>query len=215
MQKTAWHKPARAHGTIFDGFRHPWQGSTNDGTQTCLRARKRASRRPARNPRMFTVTANERTSKMRAIQPLGSLPWPRDGAHGRNREHAWERHSAAMGGGAAAAVTVETAAAMTAVLMSAVSPAHRERTQVSVHCVRRWLFEPRYARVGRHGQAHLGSHRRSCRSGRSSEPAGEGGAHPRDEQGRSLSSARPPGSAVVSPHSPRWKSHRLRAHTRS
>ena len=96
-----------------------------------------------------------------------------------------------------AAVTAEPTPAMTtvaAVSMSAASSAHRERRNVSVCCTR--TRGPRTCERA-HGRAHLGTRRRSCRSGRSSEPAGEGGTHPCDEQGRTLSSARPHGSAVM------------------
>ena len=44
------------------------------------------------------------------------------------------------------------------------------------------------------GRAHLRARRRSRRAGRSSVPSSEAETHPRDGQGRALSSARPNGS---------------------
>jgi len=64
------------------------------------------------------------------------------------------------------------------------------------------LFEPRNARVGGHGRAYRRAHRRSCRSGRSSEPGSEAGTRPRDGQDRTLESARPLGTTRGCPLDP-------------
>ena len=69
-------------------------------------------------------------------------------------------------------------------------------------CERQWLHETGCARVGGRERAHLGARRRSRRSGRPSEPTGEGRAHPRNGQGRALSSARPLGTAARARHFP-------------
>ena len=91
------------------------------------------------------------------------------------------------------------------------------RTQISVSkCVRVLrACTSRYAHVCTGGRAHLGACRRCCRSGRSSEPTGEGGTKPWAQQGRALESARPLGSAVASRWRCRWKSRGLRACKRS
>ena len=55
------------------------------------------------------------------------------------------------------------------------------------------------------GGAHLGPRRRACRSGRSSEPGCEAGTHPRDGQGRALSSARPLGPPRQAQNAPKTR----------
>ena len=92
------------------------------------------------------MTPKQRTSKARAIRALGSQPGARpDGTHKRSRgtRHRTQRQGAVTGGGAAAAVTTETAPAMPAVTAettSAAVPAQRERKHFSVCGVRTRAF---------------------------------------------------------------------------
>ena len=65
--------------------------------------------------------------------------------------------------------------------------------------------------VGGRGRANLRSWRHSCRSGRSSEPSCEAGTHPRDGQGRALSSARPLGPPQHAPSVLKMRIASLRA----
>ena len=60
-------------------------------------------------------------------------------------------------------------------------------------------------------RAHLHACRCSRRSGRSSEPGSEAGTHPRDGQGRTLSSARPHGSGKRQDVDARQRAPDLRA----
>ena len=56
--------------------------------------------------------------------------------------------------------------------------------------------------MGGHGRAYRRAHRRSCRSGRSSEPGSEAGTRPRDGQDRTLECARPLGTTRGCPLDP-------------
>ena len=172
---------------------------TNDSTQACTNARNCAPHHPTRHLRTPTATTNVRKPKIRATHPLGSLPWPRDGAHGRSREHALGRQRCGdgkrRGGSGDGGNDVGGDVGGGGVEERGFACASRAQTHVSVLRAHKQLFEPRHAHVGGRGRAHLGACRRSCRSGRPFEPTGEGGTHPWDGQGRMLENPPLPGSA--------------------
>ena len=167
---------------------------TEDDIQIRPKSHQNAPERSHTTPSITTKAPNERTPKIRALRPLGTLSGPRNGAHGCSREHASERHRVATASGAVAAETSAMTPAIPAVAAVTMSGHHLRigSANTSQHvCERRWLHEPGCARVGGRGWAHLGARRRSRRSGRPSEPTGQGRAHPRDGQRRAPPSERP------------------------
>ena len=75
-------------------------------------------------------------------------------------------------------------------------PAHSNRAdgECCACQIRSGAWTPGCGHMGVRLGGHTCAHRRSCRSGRSSEPGCEAGTHPRDGQGRALLSTRPLGS---------------------
>ena len=139
MQKTAQYKPARAHGTIFDGFivdTSKQQGQAQGHPRTahkCANARWCASERSHRTPRTPTTTSGPQIAQTDANTPEQDAYGVPDTVLKRATQHRSERLECSEGRGGAARMTAGTTlgvmAGMTAT-KGGVLPAHHERKHV-------------------------------------------------------------------------------------
>ena len=143
MQKTAQYKPARAHGTTFDGFivdTSKQQGQAQRHPRTahkCANARWCASERSHRTPRTPTATSGPQIAQTDANTPEQDAYGVPDTVLKRATQHRSERLECSEGRGGAARIrmtagtTLGVMAGMTATKgKGGVLPAHHERKHV-------------------------------------------------------------------------------------
>jgi hypothetical protein len=170
-------------------------------TKACPDAQCAAPERSSRIPRIPTATPNKRPPNIRTNPPAQVSAGGRRTAAGdapachseRHRPGDRKRRGSSGDGGN----DTEYDGGAGGIDGRGIACTLRAQTCVSVTGCAHGLFETRHACVGGHGRAHLGLRRRSCRSGRPSEPSSEAGTHRSDGQGCTLESTHPLGSATM------------------
>jgi hypothetical protein len=95
MQKSTWFEPRRVHGTIRRFQGEAWRARARPGTEDATDGYQCAPKR-FRAVSPHPTVAYGSTQRKKARHARKSAAWGRcrgrDGAHGRNREHASGRH---------------------------------------------------------------------------------------------------------------------------